>query len=292
MSFAPMISVVIPTRHRPTELRNCLRSLSSQTLPATEWELVIVEDGNEWGEDKLLASAFPELSLRYLQQAHAGCGAARNRGAEAARGKYVAFIDDDCLLPPDWLAKMATCIEKSDGGMIAGRPVNALKENVFSEATQHLIDYMLAYFNAKPDSATLAIGCNFAVPTEKFRALGGFAPQFYRQAAEEREFCFRWVASGRGIIYAPELIVYHAHRLTFFSYMRQHFHYGRGARIYHRLKSMHCEGKFGLEKAGFYVGLLVWPWKIERGWRAIRLETLFVASQMAQTAGYLREMLD
>lgn len=176
--------------------------------------------------------------------------------------------------------------------MIAGRPVNALKNNAYSEATQHLIDYLLEYFNAEPYGASMAIGCNFAVPRNEFRGLGGFAPEFYRQAAEERDFCYRWVAAGRRIHYEPDLIVYHAHHLCFFTFLRQHFHYGRGARIYHRLKSENISGKSGLETASFYGGLLAWPWKRKLGWRAARLEALFVASQTAQTAGYLSQMLD
>jgi glycosyltransferase involved in cell wall biosynthesis len=291
MSPGPAISVVVPTRHRPMALRACLQSLSGQSLARAEWELIVVEDDDLGVGGELLTRAFPGLPLRYLRQAHRGCGAARNRGAEVARGRYVAFTDDDCLLPPDWLAKMKTSIDRGEGRMIAGRPVNALKNNAYSEATQQLIDYLLAHFNAEPDEAMLAIGCNFAVPRKEFCNLGGFAPEFYRQAAEERNFCYRWIAAGRRIRYEPDLIVHHAHHLNFITFLRQHFHYGRGARVYHRLKSENLGGKTGFEQAGFYGGLLAWPWKRKLGWRAAGLEALFVASQAAQTAGYLRQML-
>jgi glycosyltransferase involved in cell wall biosynthesis len=291
VNSTPLISVVIPTRHRPEELRACLESLAGQSLPRTEWEVIVVEDGDENPADDALARMFAELPGHYLQQPHAGCGAARNMGVETARGRYVAFTDDDCLLPPDWLAKLASCIESADGRLIAGRPVNVLKDNPYSNATQLLLDYMLAHFNADPDRATLAIGGNFAVPAEGFRRLGGFGPEFYRKAAEERDFCARWLADERRILYVPELVVHHAHRLSFASYLRQHFHYGRGACVYHRLEGRRRGARPRLEKAGFYGGLLAWPWKSERGLDAVRLETLFVASQMAHAAGYLREML-
>lgn len=291
MRSAPLISVVIPTRHRPKEVRACLRSLTGQSLPRTEWEVIVVEDGDETQADDALELMFPELPARYLRQAHAGCGAARNTGVEAARGKYVVFTDDDCLLPPDWLAKLASCMDRAGGRLIAGRTVNALGDNPYSEATQKLIDYLLVRFNADPDCAMLAIGNNFAVPVEDFRKLGGFGKQFYRRAAEERDFCARWRADGRLILYVPDLICHHAHRLTFASFLRQHFHYGRGACVYYRLEKERHREKWGLEKAGFYGGLLAWPWKVERGLRAMRLQSLFVASQIAHVAGYLREML-
>jgi glycosyltransferase involved in cell wall biosynthesis len=291
MSSTPLISVVIPTRHRPEEIRACLKSLAEQSLPRTEWEVIVVEDGNEAPPDEALTHIFPELPARYIQQAHSGCGAARNTGVEAARGKYVAFTDDDCLLPPDWLAKLASCVERSGGRLIAGRPVNALRDNPYSEATQKLVDYLLVCFNADLDCATLAIGNNFTVPVEGFRKLGGFGPQFYKKAAEERDFCARWLADGQRILYTPELICYHAHYLTFALFLRQHFHYGRGAYVYHLLEARRRGRRSGLEKASFYGGLLAWPWKVERGMRAVQLEALFVISQMAQVAGYLREML-
>jgi hypothetical protein len=80
--------------------------------------------------------------------------------------------------------------------------------------------------------------------------------------------------------------------LTFALFLRQHFHYGRGACVYHRLEAGRHGGKSGLETAGFYGRLLAWPWKVKRGLGAVRLAALFVASQMAHAAGYLREMVD
>ena len=58
---------------------------------------------------------------------------------------------------------------------------------------------------------------------------------FSAGTAEDRELCERWLQSGRRIVYAPDLVVGHAHHLDFAGYFRQHFNYGRGARSYRRV---------------------------------------------------------
>jgi hypothetical protein len=107
------IRVVIPTRHRSEQVRTYQKSPTGQSLSCKEWVLIVFEDGYETLADERLARQFPELPVRYLlQQAHDGCGAVRTGDVEVARGSYVAFTDDDCLLPPDWLTKLASCVEK------------------------------------------------------------------------------------------------------------------------------------------------------------------------------------
>jgi len=137
----------------------------------------------------------------------------------------------------------------------------------------------------------LAIGNNFGVPAEAFRQLGGFSPMYYRLAAEDRDFCSHWRASGRSIIYAPDMVVLHAHALTLVSFIRQHFHYGRGAWMYHRVLAQRYRRPQRIEPFRFYLSLLLWPLKVNQGMRPFLLMALFLVSQAAQTAGYFRGFL-
>ena len=78
---------------------------------------------------------------------------------------------------------------------------------------------------------------NLALPEDRFRAIGGFDTIFPLAASEDREFCDRWLHHGFQMTYAPEAVVYHARALTFRSFWRQHFKYGRGAFHFHQVRA-------------------------------------------------------
>ncbi len=92
-----MISTIVPTFDRAALLRRALSSVQSQSLRSDE--VIVVDDGSSDGTRELVASEFP--TVRYLFQDNLGVSAARNRGARAAAGEWLAFLDsDDEWLPP------------------------------------------------------------------------------------------------------------------------------------------------------------------------------------------------
>jgi GT2 family glycosyltransferase len=291
MNELPFLSVIIPTRNRPVQLAQCLRSLAAQNYPRDRWEVIVVEDGGQEPADLELGEFADILPLRSLRQPHSGVGIARNNGAAHAHGHYLLFTDDDCLFPEDWLSRYAERFALSGECLIAGRSINVLVDNIYSQATQELIDYLLFHFNVSPENATIAIGNNLGTPAEAFRAMGGFDPQYYRMAAEDRDLGGRWLAQGGRMVYAPEIIVHHAHRLTLRSFLRQHFHYGRGAWLLHKLEAQRWKSGHQLQPAAFYLSLLLWPWKHRTQFNAVRMAILLGAAQAATAAGYLREWL-
>jgi glycosyltransferase involved in cell wall biosynthesis len=84
-------------------LRQCLQSFVAQTLPADEFEIVLVDDGST-DETEAVCREFAErLPLMYLRQEHAGRGAAKNLGIWAARSPLLLIFDDDDVAAPDLL---------------------------------------------------------------------------------------------------------------------------------------------------------------------------------------------
>src|SRR5262245_48105174 len=94
------LSVVVPTYRRPGRLRTCLESLMAQEPLPERVELVVVLDGPDHETEEMLASLTPPFPMRVVVQNHARQAAARNRGAEEARGRYVLFLDDDVVAGP------------------------------------------------------------------------------------------------------------------------------------------------------------------------------------------------
>jgi glycosyltransferase involved in cell wall biosynthesis len=90
-----MISVVIPTHNRPRSLCGAIGSLASQDDP--EFEVVVVDDGSqEPVDDRVFELLHPATRHRLLRNGTpTGGNAARNRGVRAAKGEFVAFLDDD-----------------------------------------------------------------------------------------------------------------------------------------------------------------------------------------------------
>lgn len=281
----PVISLVIATYDRPAELHRCLESLEAQTYPRECWEVVVVIDGSTRQTDEVLATWAERLPLRQIRQAHGGCGSARNAGAWHARGRYLVFTDDDCELPGECLSQYAEAFAREPDAVIAGRPINAVPENLYSQATQEVLDHVLAHFNPAGKEATVALGGNFGVPAEAFRVTGGFSASYFGVAGgEDRDFAWRWRAEGRRIVYIHDLVVRHAHVLTLTTFLRQHFNYGRGARLFHHARR-HMPAP-SLEAPGFYVSLIAHPWRTHSRGRAFHLSVLLLLSQAAHTVGY------
>lgn len=98
----------MPTLNRPVLLAEALRSLQAQTL--ADWEALVVDDGSPEAS-RAVVEGLADPRVRYLEQAHAGRSAARNRGLAHARGRHVALLDDDDRYLPDKLALETAFLE-------------------------------------------------------------------------------------------------------------------------------------------------------------------------------------
>jgi glycosyltransferase involved in cell wall biosynthesis len=283
MSETPFLSVIVPTRKRNRQLGDCLRSLAQQDYPPPLWEAIVVFDGEDFQPDPGLPAAAGRTPLTMVTQPHAGCGMARNTGASRARGRFVVLGDDDCQFPPDWLSRYAQAFALDQESLVAGRSVNASRDNPYSQTTQDIVDYLQSRA-----SAPVAVSNNFAAPAKGFHDIGGFHPRYYRRppAAEDRDFSFRWISAGRRIVDAPGIVVYHSHALDLWSFLRQHYNYGSGAYVLHRTLAQGGSGR-GRQPADFYLSLLLWPFSRHRGSRSAWLWPLILGSQCAQIAGYV-----
>ena len=287
----PRFSIIVPTYKRPAQLAACLQAIARLDYPRDGFEVIVVNDGSQAPPQALIASFKDRLDMTLLKQAHAGPGAARNTGAAKARGKYLAFTDDDCLPVPDWLQTLAVRFEKVPESAVGGRTLNALPDNPYSTASQVLVDYLYSYYNANHDQARFFTSMNLAVPAERFRMLGGFDVSWPYAAGEDRELCDRWLYHGFQMVYAQEVNIYHVHALTFRTFCRQHFCYGRGAFHFHKARAQRGLGRIKLEPLLFYRNLLRQPFSPVRERRALLLVTLLLVSQVVNAAGFFWERL-
>lgn len=105
----PRFSFIVPFYDCAAWLERAVASVLAQE--GDDWELLLVDDGSRDGSAELARRLARQGPVRLLKQANAGPGAARNRGAAAARGEYLWFLDCDDELLPDALAKVRPVLQ-------------------------------------------------------------------------------------------------------------------------------------------------------------------------------------
>ena len=282
----PIFSIIVPTYNRLKSLSFCLQSLARLDYPRDQYEVIIVDDGSPRSVKDTVDPFRHRLNITLLAQTHEGPARARNKGAKQAEGRYLTFTDDDCMPAPDWLQCLSKRFAEAPNHAIGGKTLNAIPSNPYSTASQLLIDYLYTYYDSDHREARFIPSNNLSLPSHLFHAVGGFDTSFPRAAGEDRELCVRWLKHGYGIIYAPEVLVYHTHALRFSTFLGQHFNYGRGAFQFHWSFDCYNPKHFWIEPLPFYLNILRYPFLQVKGWRAIQFSILITVSQGANAAGY------
>jgi glycosyltransferase involved in cell wall biosynthesis len=108
-----MISLIVPVYNAERYLHACVDSLLAQTLP--DLQIILVDDGSTDGSPAIAqAYAKQDKRIEVYRQTHAGQSAARNLGLSHAQGDYIAFVDADDSIDPDWCQKHLDAISGVD----------------------------------------------------------------------------------------------------------------------------------------------------------------------------------
>ena len=208
---APDVSVVVATWNRADRLERLLAGLRAQTLPRERFEVVVVDDGSTDRTPAVLATAAEAggLALRAIRhRGNAGRAAAREDGWRGAEAELVAFIDDDCVPTPDWLAAGLEASAGAGGAIVQGRtepdPAERDRLGPFSR-TVEVTSYDPAFQT-----------CNIFYPRAVLERVGGFDVAAFGRAhgGEDSDLAWRAIAAGAAAVYSDRPLVHHAiHRL-------------------------------------------------------------------------------
>jgi glycosyltransferase involved in cell wall biosynthesis len=279
----PAIAVIIPTFNRPESLRSCLHSLQNQKLDASLWEVIVVNDGGSAIEHLILDFGG---NFRCFNQENSGPAKARNLGASMTDAPIITFIDDDCRAHPEWLDNIfASSIE---GQLTGGKVINSYSENLYSEGSQMLIDFLYRYQKNSDDQ--FFTSNNFSLFKSDFNRFNGFDCTFHTSAGEDREFCVRLKKNGMKLEFNSQIIVEHDHFLTLNKFIKLHKKYGRAA-ISYRKSAINQEINISKNpKIGFYVNLFSYPFELQAisYRRKIALSLILALSQFCVAWGYLK----
>ena len=117
----PFVSVIVPVRNEESYVADCLRSLLNQDYPWDGFEIIVVDNDSSDRSADVIA----QFSVRYVFEKKRGAAAARNAGVRQSKGELLAFIDSDCIAPPDWLSSLVLAFNR--------REVDAIGANAFTQ---------------------------------------------------------------------------------------------------------------------------------------------------------------
>lgn len=161
-----MISVIIPTFNEEESIAQCLVSLSHQTVPRSEYEIIVVDGGSK--------DATCEIAQKYADQVFLQTskkvGGARNDGAKAAKGEIIATTDADCILPPSWVGRIIEDFKNPVVVQVYG-PVYPIEEGVGNQVSLFLANSFsrIGYYSR---TFYYTLGCNTAFRKEAFFKAG------------------------------------------------------------------------------------------------------------------------
>jgi glycosyltransferase involved in cell wall biosynthesis len=286
--ISPFASVIIPTRNRPKAVESCLDALAAQTLPPGSFEVIVVDDGSEppLSLDPLRWVA--KFDLKLLHQPNTGPAGARNRGVAEARGEFLAFTDDDCLPTPTWLEKLVAALCENPEALVGGSTFNGLKDDLFAEASQMILEMVYEHFNRDPANAYFFASNNIAVRRDRYLTSGGFDADFDSPAAEDREFCDRWRMQKRLLFWEPTTRIEHRHAQSLSGFLRLHWRYGQGAFLYQAKRKERASGTMA-EDLKFHRELPRAVWAAVSRYplgRRLKLLSALMVWQMANALGF------
>jgi glycosyltransferase involved in cell wall biosynthesis len=200
---APRVSVAVSTYQRADRISRLLRSLSRQTLPPTDFEVVVYDDGSRDDSVATIRQLIPELGypLRLIEgSANRGPAAGRNEAWRAASAPVVAFTDDDCVPDADWLRVGLQAFDDPAVDVVVGR---------VEPAPDQLGDLGPFSRTLRVSDARFFATANCFYRRSALEAADGFDEQFRRAAGEDTDLGLRVLGEHGRAQFAISALVHH-----------------------------------------------------------------------------------
>jgi GT2 family glycosyltransferase len=228
--LTPGVSVVVPTRNAQETIEACVSSILENEAVD---QLVIVDDSSD--RTRELVSRYP---VTLIQAPNKNISEKSNIGIACVSSDIIAFTDQDCVVPKDWIPQAQKLISETGADALGG-PNLTFSEADFRERCSGLVleswfgtglsacRYRLAGFSEaiEADESKLS-SCNLFLRGEALRKVGGFNPRL--GSCEENELLFRMKKKGFRLFYAPYLYVWHRRRPILKPFLKGILWYGNG----------------------------------------------------------------
>jgi GT2 family glycosyltransferase len=223
----PRVSVVIATLDRQASLVRLLRQLACQTIPADQFEVVVVDDGSSTSVASALGPEYPWVTV--FRTERVGAAAARNYGIRRASGEIIVVVDDDVQVEPDFLQCHAELHPPGSRNAVLGwiRPDPSLKMPLFERFHADILERFAdaARHNRIELQGTHVATGNVSFRRADYAAVGGFDPSL--KHSEDAEFGVRLQKSGVSLRFSDRAFVLHSSdRANLDAWLSRAFVYG------------------------------------------------------------------
>jgi GT2 family glycosyltransferase len=246
---AVQASVVICTRNRGAKIGTAVASVLGQDHPSYDVTVIdqSTDDETEVVVKELMAS---DPRLRYVHSAEAGLSKAYNTAIRSTSGEILAFTDDDCVAPPDWLSKIAAAFAAEPDGMLLYGQVSPFGERrEDAELTPALAITKAERLSRKDGYRVFGMGANFAARRSLFdgigpfdEVLGGGAPL---RSSQDYDLAYRAFRSGYVTLLRPEVEIRHDGRRERADWPALLLAYGTGDGAFYT-KHVRCRDPYAL----------------------------------------------
>lgn len=276
------LSLVIATFNRSASLLTLLESVVAQTAPRSEWECVVVNNNST--DDTAarfadFAARHPEYNIRMVEETNQGLSYARNRGIRESEGEYVAIVDDDERIAPDFIAAYIHLFDSKPEAQAAGGPIVAEyptgRPRWMSRYTERPIANTMHFGDEVCEFPRGRVpgGGNMAIRRSAVRRYGVFDTSLgyvgeSLVGGEESDLFERLQIAEAKYYYVPEAVMYHiipAEKLTI-DYLRR-LSYNVGVSQLRRARYYHRKGRVRLKECAKWVATVALA-----AWYAVTLQ--------------------
>lgn len=232
MGAAPAMTVIIPCRDAASTLEPCLRSILEQTY--TDFDILVIDDGSTDESNEIAA----RLGVQVARNPRRGVSAARNYGAQIARGGWLVFTDTDVIWPPETLMTLARFIERSPRDAYIGVHTKDLAHRNFaSRFKNHWMRYTYQRLHEQ-EGVALFYTTFAAIRRSVFLRAGGFLERYTRPTIEDTVFGHCLGQERRTVLVRKELEVEHRKRYSLWSMLRTDYQRSRDLATFTRARGI------------------------------------------------------
>jgi len=221
ISAKPAVSVIIPLYGKLDYTLRCLASIAAN-LPSAPFEVILVDDGSPDDSFDILSKVGGIRLFRNRE--NQGFIRSCNAGAEAARGEFLYFLNNDTEVTPGWLDELLRTFDEFPGTGLAGSkliyPDGRLQEAggiIWKDASAwnfgRFQDPLLPVFNYARE-VDYCSGASIMVPRKLFAELGGFDERYLPAYCEDSDLALKIRERGQRVIYQPLSTVIHHEGIT------------------------------------------------------------------------------
>lgn len=222
-------SIIIPTYNTDIVLGECIEALSEQPVERECFEVIVVNDGGKSDVPEDLKLKGNGLNIKYFYQDHKGPAAARNLALDNASGEIILLLDDDSMPTEDWLQSTIKAWDShSNYDGIGGYVISESTDSIYCRVNADFFNWYLEQQSSEED-CTFLVTCNAGYKRSILNKIGNFDESFKRASGEDRDLNIKISKAGGRMRLDRNILVYHDRDLTFRSFVRKNYNYGKAA---------------------------------------------------------------